>query len=105
MLEKYFLPAFFDIMIHLPVHLVREVKLCGPVYLRWIYPFERQMKILKDYVRNRDKPEGCIAESYIAEEAIEVCIEYLYEVDAMAFHLKNTNLMLDYFYQEDVLLE
>ena len=83
LLEKYFLPAFFDIMIHLPVHLVREVKLCGPVYLRWMYPFERQMKILKDYVRNRDKPEGCIAESYIAEEAIEFCIEYLSEVDAI----------------------
>ena len=83
LLEKYFLPAFFDIMIHLPVHLVREVKLCGPVYLRWMYPFKRQMKILKDYVRNRDKPEGCIAESYIAEEAIEFCIEYLSEVDAI----------------------
>ncbi|XP_052291954.1 uncharacterized protein LOC127900771 [Citrus sinensis] len=83
LLEKYFLPAFFDIMIHLPVHLVREVKLCGPIYLRWMYPFERQMKILKDYVRNRDKPEGCIAESYIAEEAIEFCIEYLSEVDAI----------------------
>ncbi|XP_052289966.1 uncharacterized protein LOC127899867 [Citrus sinensis] len=63
------------------VHLVREVKLCGPVYLRWIDQFERQMKILKDYVQNRDKPEGCIAESYIAKEAIEFCIEYLYEVD------------------------
>ena len=50
LLEKYFLPAFFDIMIHLPVHLVGSVKLCGPVYLRWKYPFEREMKILKDYV-------------------------------------------------------
>ncbi|XP_052297002.1 uncharacterized protein LOC127902216 [Citrus sinensis] len=89
LLEKYFSPAFFDIMIHLPVHLVREVKLCGPVYLRWMYPFERQMKILKDYVRNRDKPEGCIAESYIAEEVIEFCIEYLSEVDAIGIPPKN----------------
>ena len=33
-LEMYFPPAFFDIMIHLMVHLVREIRLCGPVYLR-----------------------------------------------------------------------
>lgn len=31
--EMYFLPEFFDIMVHLIVHLVREVRLCGPVYL------------------------------------------------------------------------
>ncbi|KAL6349375.1 hypothetical protein AAG906_034031 [Vitis piasezkii] len=34
LLEKYFPPSFFDIMLHLTVHLVREVRLCGPVYLR-----------------------------------------------------------------------
>lgn len=32
LLEKYFPPSFFDIMIHLTVHLVREVRLCGPVH-------------------------------------------------------------------------
>ncbi|XP_057790299.1 uncharacterized protein LOC131007156 [Salvia miltiorrhiza] len=77
LLEKYFTPSFFDIMVHLTVHLVREVKLCGPVWYRWMYPFERYMKILKGYVRNRHQPEGCIAESYIVEEAVEYCSEYL----------------------------
>jgi len=33
-LEMFFPPSFFDIMVHLVVHLVREVRLCGPVYLR-----------------------------------------------------------------------
>ena len=33
-LEMYFPPSFFDVMIHLPVHLVREVQFCRPVYLR-----------------------------------------------------------------------
>ena len=33
-LKKYFLPSFFDIMIHLIMHLVRDVRLCGPFYLR-----------------------------------------------------------------------
>jgi len=46
-LEMYFPPAFFDIMVHLIVHLVREIKCCGPIYLQWMYPVERYMKILK----------------------------------------------------------
>ncbi|KAL6329317.1 hypothetical protein AAG906_016209 [Vitis piasezkii] len=58
-------------------------KLCGPVYLRWMYPFERFMKVLKGYVQNRNRPEGCIVECYIAEEAIEFCTEYLSNVDAI----------------------
>ena len=62
-------------MIHLTVHLVEQVRLCGPVYLRWMYLFERQMKTLKDYVHNRYRPEGCIVESYIAEEAIAFCAD------------------------------
>jgi len=46
-LEMFFPPSFFDIIVHLVVHLVREVRLCGLVYLRWMYPVERYMKILK----------------------------------------------------------
>ena len=59
-LEMYFSPSFFDIMVHLAVHLVREVRLCGPFFLRWMYPFERYMKIFKGHMRNRNRPEGCI---------------------------------------------
>ncbi|KAL5551593.1 hypothetical protein UlMin_001769 [Ulmus minor] len=64
-------------MVHLIVHLPREIKLCGPVWLRWMYPMERYMKILKGYVRNRSRPEGCIIECYVVEEAVEFCSEYL----------------------------
>ena len=35
------------------------------------------MKILKEYVRNTARPEGCIAESYLAEECIRFCSEFL----------------------------
>ncbi|CAL8099280.1 unnamed protein product [Prunus armeniaca] len=83
LLEKYFPPSFFDIMVHLVVHLVREVRLCGPVYFRWMYPFERYMKVLKGYVQNRTRPEGCIAEQYIAEEAVEFCTEHLSDVSTI----------------------
>ena len=41
MFERFFLPTFFDIMVHLPMHLGREARLCGPVQYRWMYPFER----------------------------------------------------------------
>ena len=66
-LEMYFPPAFFDIMIHLIVHLVIEIKCCGPVYLWWMYPFEQYMKILKGYTKNLYRPEAFIVERYIAE--------------------------------------
>ncbi|CAL9005352.1 unnamed protein product [Prunus brigantina] len=65
------------------VHLVREVRLCGPVYFRWMYPFERYMKVLKGYVQNRTRPKGCIAERYIAEEAVEFCTEHLSDVSTV----------------------
>ncbi|GJX90712.1 hypothetical protein Tco_0344038 [Tanacetum coccineum] len=76
LLEKFFPPSFFDIMIHLTMHLTREVKLCGPICFRWMYPFERCMKVIKGHVRNKNKPEGCITEETIAEETIEFFSEY-----------------------------
>ena len=41
------------------------------------------MKVLKGYVWNRNHLEGCIVECYIAKEAIEFCIEYLSNMDAI----------------------
>ncbi|KAL3849470.1 hypothetical protein ACJIZ3_011352 [Penstemon smallii] len=40
-LEKIFPPAFFDIVVHLLVHLPREAQLAGPVQYRQMYPIER----------------------------------------------------------------
>ncbi|CAM8941006.1 unnamed protein product [Rhodiola kirilowii] len=51
-LEMYFPPSFFDIMVHLTVHLVCEIKTLGPVHMSWMYPFEWYMKIIKGYLRN-----------------------------------------------------
>ena len=36
-LEMFYPPSFFDIMVNLVMHMVREVRLCGLVYLRWMY--------------------------------------------------------------------
>jgi hypothetical protein len=65
LLEMEFTPSFFDIMTHLPYHLVEELDLCGPVITRWMYPVERYMKTLKGYVWNMARPEASMAEGYI----------------------------------------
>ncbi|GJV63144.1 hypothetical protein Tco_1473972 [Tanacetum coccineum] len=80
-LEQIYPPDFFDVMIHLVMHLPKEAILGGPVYMRWMYPFERYMKKLKNYVRNKAKPEGFIAEGYVAEEALTFCSYYLKGVE------------------------
>ncbi|XP_073152841.1 uncharacterized protein [Henckelia pumila] len=81
LLEQYFPPSFFDVMVHLTVHLVREVRLCGPVCFRWMYPFERCMKVFKSYVGSRKHHEGFIVQRYSVEEAIAFCSEYINGVD------------------------
>ena len=73
----YFPADFFDIMVHIIVHLVREIKCCGPVYLQWTYLVEQYMKILKGYTKNLHHSEASIVERYIVEEAIEFCSEYI----------------------------
>ncbi|KAA0025325.1 uncharacterized protein E6C27_scaffold1204G00040 [Cucumis melo var. makuwa] len=47
LLEKYFPPSFFTIMVHLVVHLVREIEFCGPVHLR---PSKKQLDQAHLYV-------------------------------------------------------
>ena len=89
LLEKFFPLAFFDVMIHLTVHLTREVKLCGPIFFRWMYPFERCMKIIKDHVRSKSAPEGCIAEERVAEETIEFFGEFLKGLDTVGIPKDN----------------
>ncbi|XP_071714749.1 uncharacterized protein [Rutidosis leptorrhynchoides] len=79
-LEQIFPPSFFDIMIHLVMHLPEEAIQGGPVYMRWMYLFERYMKKLKNYVRNKARPEGSIAEGYVADEALTYASRYLHNV-------------------------
>jgi hypothetical protein len=47
LLEKVFPPSFFDVMMHLPIHLVLQLDICGPVHIRWMYPMERYRKTRK----------------------------------------------------------
>ncbi|XP_073273417.1 uncharacterized protein [Primulina huaijiensis] len=90
-LEKIFPPSFFDIMIHLTVHLATEVQLAGLVYYRWMYPIERYLGTLKSYVRNRSRPEGSIAEGYLAEECLTFCYLYLADYVETKFNQSTRN--------------
>jgi len=61
LLEQEFSPSFFEIMIHLLIHLIEELELCGLVQTKWMYFIERYLKTLKGYVGNRAKLEGSMA--------------------------------------------
>ncbi|XP_042956354.1 uncharacterized protein LOC122292181 [Carya illinoinensis] len=80
-LEMIFPPAFFDIMVHLSIHLPEEALLAGPVQYRWMYPFERYLGKFKRYVRNRARPEGSIAEAYVHLECLTFCSMYLHDIE------------------------
>ena len=90
-LEKIFPPAFFDVMVHLAVHLPEEALLRGPVQYGWMYPVERRLYTLKRYVRNRARPEGSIAEAYIADECLTFCSRYMDDVETI-FNQKLRNI-------------
>ncbi|XP_052290753.1 uncharacterized protein LOC107175715 isoform X3 [Citrus sinensis] len=100
MFKRFFLPTFFDIMVHLPIHLRREARLRGPVQYRWMYPFEREMKKLKGYVRNRARPEGCIVKCYLADECISYFSRCIKQVADMDCHQRRNEE-----YMHDMILE
>ena len=80
-LERIFPPSFFDVMLHLAVHLPEEAILRGPVQYGWMYPVERRLYTLKRFVRNMARPEGSIAEAYVAKECLMACSRYFDDVD------------------------
>nr|GEX16335.1 hypothetical protein [Tanacetum cinerariifolium] len=90
-LELIYPSAFFDIMIHLVIHLPLEALEGGPIHPRWMFPFERFMKKLKGYVRNKAKSEGSIAEGYVAEEALNFSSYYFRDV-TMKFNQLDHNV-------------
>ena len=85
--ELLFPPSFFNIMTHLLVHLVEEIKILGPVFLHNMFPFERFMGVLKKYVRNRARPEGSMSKGYGTEEVIEFCVDFLPDLKPIGVEL------------------
>ena len=75
--ELVFPPSFFNIMMHLLVHLIKEISILGPMFLHNMFPFERFMGVLKKYVHSRARPEGNITKGYGTEEVIEFCVDFI----------------------------
>ncbi|KAK1648778.1 hypothetical protein QYE76_066583 [Lolium multiflorum] len=76
-LEMYFPPAFFDVMVHLLVHIMDDIVSLGPAFLHNMMPFERMNGVIKGYVRNRSHPDGSIVQGWLTEECISFCTNYL----------------------------
>ena len=49
--------------------------------MQYMYPIERRLYTLKCYVRNRARPEGSIAEAYVADECLTFCSKYINDVE------------------------
>ena len=78
LVEMTFPPTFFDIMSHLPMHLVEELIILGPTQVRWMYPIERTMMTLKNHVKNRARPEASIAHGYLLDETMGFATSYMH---------------------------
>uniref|UniRef100_A0A2N9GD45 DUF4218 domain-containing protein n=1 Tax=Fagus sylvatica TaxID=28930 RepID=A0A2N9GD45_FAGSY len=63
--EMFFPPAFFDVMVHIAVHLPREAILGGPVQYRWMYP---NRKVKQDFYL----PDSKSGESW----QVVQCVQY-----------------------------
>ena len=64
-------------MVHLAVHLPYETKLIGPVCYSWMYLIERNLRTLKQYIRNKARSEGSTIEAYVMNESNTFCSRYL----------------------------
>nr|XP_016454527.1 PREDICTED: uncharacterized protein LOC107778742 [Nicotiana tabacum] len=89
-LENVFPPSFFDVMVHLPIHLANEAMIAGPIQYRWMYPVEKWLYFLKSLVGNSACPEGSIAEGYLATECLTLCSRYLHTMETK-FNLLERN--------------
>ena len=81
--EMVFPPSFFNIMTHLLVHIVKEINILGPVFLHNMFHFERYMAVLKKYIGNRSRQEGCITKGYGTEEVIEFCVDFIDDLNSI----------------------
>jgi hypothetical protein len=76
-LDIYFPATFFDIMVHLLVHVMDDMKQLGPMFLHNMMSFERLNGVIKGFVRNRSRLDGSIAKGFLTYECISFCQNYL----------------------------
>jgi hypothetical protein len=58
------------IQVHLLVHAIEDMAICGPVSSKWMFFLECFMKTLKDFVRQNARPEGSMCEGWLIQEGL-----------------------------------
>jgi hypothetical protein len=76
-LEKVFPLTFTDVMSHLMIQIVEELYICGPMHYRCVYPVERYLKTLKDYMQTYARLEAIMVEGYAMSETLGYCTKYM----------------------------
>ena len=80
-IEDAFPRSILVSQVHVLVHLIDEISICGVVHSRWMFFLERFLKTLKDFVRQKAQPEASMAESWIVQEAFVYVYQYLFKLD------------------------
>jgi hypothetical protein len=86
LLEDTFPRSILTSQVHLLVHIIQDMAICGPVSSRWMFFLERFMKTLKDFVRQNAWPEGSMNEGWLIREGIVFISQYLHQVDSSMPH-------------------
>ena len=75
--QNYLPLEFFNAQEYYLMHQVEEIELCGPINSRSMWMVERHLKSLKDFVRQRARPEGSIVQGYMVYQSMVYISQYL----------------------------
>ena len=76
-IQKYLPLVFFNAQEYYLIHQVEEIELCGPINSRSMWMVERHLNSLKDFIRQRDHPEGSIMYGYMLYQSMVYIIQYI----------------------------
>ena len=76
-MQKCLPSTFFNAQEHYLIHLVEEIKLCGPIPTRSMWKVERHLNFLKSLVQQRASPKGSMVEGYRVYQTMVYISEYL----------------------------
>ena len=76
-MKKYLPLGFFNAQEHYLIHQVEAIELCGLVHTRSMWMVERNLKSLKDFVRQRARPDGSMVQGYMVYQSMVYISQYL----------------------------
>ena len=70
LIEEAFPRSILSSQLHVVVHLIDEIAICGVVHSRWMFFLERFLKTLKGFVRQRARPECRMVEGWLVAKSM-----------------------------------